>query len=256
MKMPAFQFYPADWMKDPNLRRCTHAAKGVWIDILCLMSECEERGVLKTNGHVWDDQEIALAVGGDQQLVLSCIVELTLKGVSNRREDGALICRRMVRDENKRKLCAEAGKRGGNPNLGATFKGVHKGVPKGVPKRKPTPSTSSSTSVFNQETFDQFWSEYPKKKAKANAEKAWAKVAVGIDVILAAVRSQKYGEDWRRDGGKWIPLPASWLNARRWEDEGAEVEIRPVVTTTAAPREDRLEDPMEKLVRETLDAAG
>ena len=32
MKLPAFQFYPGDWRKDPNLCRCSHAAKGVWID--------------------------------------------------------------------------------------------------------------------------------------------------------------------------------------------------------------------------------
>lgn len=29
MKLPAFQFYPGDWRKDPNLCRCSHAAKGV-----------------------------------------------------------------------------------------------------------------------------------------------------------------------------------------------------------------------------------
>ena len=34
MKLPAFQFYPGDWRKDPNLCRCSHAAKGVWIDMI------------------------------------------------------------------------------------------------------------------------------------------------------------------------------------------------------------------------------
>lgn len=171
MKLPAFQFYPADWMKDPNLRRCTHAAKGVWIDILCLMSECEERGVLMTNGHVWDDEEIALAVGGDKQLVLSCIFELTLKGVSNRRPDGALICRRMVRDERKRILCKEAGKRGGNPNLVPTLKGASKGGLKGESNRKPTPSSSSSSSSSDS-TIHSEGSETPSGAVSKNGEKA------------------------------------------------------------------------------------
>jgi hypothetical protein len=144
------QFYPGDWMKDPNLRRCSHAAKGVWIDILCLMWESEERGVLVTSQRAWSDEEIALAVGGDNATTLACLAELTLKGVANRRQDGALYSKRMVRDEHKRTLCKEAGKRGGNPMLvgesSPTLKGVSKGAPKGRSKGELTPSSSVSVS--------------------------------------------------------------------------------------------------------------
>ncbi len=149
-KLPAFQFYPGDWLKDPNLRRCTHAAKGVWIDLLCLMFESEERGVLVSSQRAWSDDEIVLAVGGDSAVVRACVQELTLKGVCNRRQDGALYSKRLVRDEHKRLLCIEAGKRGGNPNLTQTLKGHSKGGlkgdAKGGPKRNPTPSSSSSSS--------------------------------------------------------------------------------------------------------------
>jgi hypothetical protein len=31
-KLPAFMFYPGDWQKDPCLRRCSKAAKSVWMD--------------------------------------------------------------------------------------------------------------------------------------------------------------------------------------------------------------------------------
>lgn len=72
------------------------------------------------------------------------------------------------------------------------------------------------------EAFDLFWSAYPKKKAKGDAEKAWAKVKPDhalSELIIAAVLAQKLSEDWTKDGGKFIPHPASWLNAKRWEDE-------------------------------------
>lgn len=111
-KMPAMMFYVGDWRKDPNLCRCTHAAKGVWVDILCLMHESEERGVLP-----WAAEEIANAVGGERTSTLALIDELTRKGVCTIREDGAMVCRRMVRDESKRRICTEAGKKGGNPKL-------------------------------------------------------------------------------------------------------------------------------------------
>jgi len=147
MKLPSFQFYPGDWRKDPNLSRATHEEKGVWMDMLCLMHECEERGVLATAGIAWTDEDISFAVGGDLTRTLSCVKELVRKGIAKRNSVGAIYSARMVLDEHKRKACSEAGKRGGNP----TLKGVPKGVPKGDSKGPPTPSVSSSSSSSKQE---------------------------------------------------------------------------------------------------------
>lgn len=90
-------------MKDPNLRRCSKAARGVWIDMLCLMFECSARGVLSTGGAPWSDEDIATAVGGDTAEVLTCITELLLKGVAHRNSAGAIFCKRMARDEEQRR---------------------------------------------------------------------------------------------------------------------------------------------------------
>lgn len=161
MKLPAFQFYPGDWLKDANLRRCSHAAKGVWIDMLCLMFEADERGVLATNGVAWSDEDIACAIGGDTTTTISAIQELTFKGVAKRRSNGAVYSKRMVADENKRQLCSAAGKKGGgNPNLtqkDPTFKGQpkggSKGESKGGSKQNPNPSSSSSSSDNNNPPY-------------------------------------------------------------------------------------------------------
>lgn len=106
-KLPAFSFYPGDWMKDPNLKRCTHAAKGVLIDLLCVMFECEERGVLISAGKPWSDDEAVVSVGGHSDVTALSLRELTEKGVLRRRNDGALYSARMVRDEERRKLDRE-----------------------------------------------------------------------------------------------------------------------------------------------------
>ena len=37
--------------------------------------------------------------------------------------------------------------------------------------------------------------------------------------MLAALQWQKQTESWQRDSGRYVPNPATWLNARRWEDE-------------------------------------
>ena len=70
--------------------------------------------------------------------------------------------------------------------------------------------------------FDLFWECYPKKKAKLDALKAWKQtenVRPDIEQILAAVDTQWQSNDWQRDGGQFIPFPATWLRAGRWDDE-------------------------------------
>lgn len=73
--------------------------------------------------------------------------------------------------------------------------------------------------------FGVFWSAFPKKKAKKDAEKAFKKLSPDDDlmaVILAAIEKAKTSEQWTGHNGKYIPHPARWLNGRRWEDETTE----------------------------------
>lgn len=71
--------------------------------------------------------------------------------------------------------------------------------------------------------FQDFWQHYPKPRqiGKGKAEAAWRKVRpsqVLAATILDALERQKAGQRWREDGGRYVPLPATWLNQRRWED--------------------------------------
>lgn len=77
--------------------------------------------------------------------------------------------------------------------------------------------------------FDAFWAVYPRKTAKAAASKAWEKLSPDDDlvkIIVCAVEAQTASEQWRRENGRFIPYPATWLNGRRWEDELAMSEGR------------------------------
>jgi hypothetical protein len=75
-------------------------------------------------------------------------------------------------------------------------------------------------------TIDQrfviFWEQYPRKVAKGAALKAWHKIKPDkslLDRILDAIVRAKRSEQWKRDGGQYIPHPATWLNQGRWDDE-------------------------------------
>ena len=83
-------------------------------------------------------------------------------------------------------------------------------------------------SILNGKAFSTFWEEYPKKRDKAKAEKAWLKIKPSEDLaskIIKAVSAQKKMKSWQKDDGQFIPLPTTWLNGRRWEDEINEQEV-------------------------------
>lgn len=72
--------------------------------------------------------------------------------------------------------------------------------------------------------FGEFWSAYPKRRNRGDAEKAWRALKPDQSLlarILEAVEVAKTRDDWRKDGGQFIPYPASWLRAKGWEDESA-----------------------------------
>jgi len=71
-------------------------------------------------------------------------------------------------------------------------------------------------------SFDHFWIAYPKKLAKAQAEKAWTKLNPDpslYDLIMQKLAIAKQSAKWKEKNGEFIPYPATWLNGRRWEDE-------------------------------------
>lgn len=72
------------------------------------------------------------------------------------------------------------------------------------------------------ESFEKFWSVYPKKTAKKDAFKAWQKLKPDeelLNKILSSLEQQKKSAQWTKEGGQYIPYPATWLNGRRWEDD-------------------------------------
>lgn len=75
----------------------------------------------------------------------------------------------------------------------------------------------------NAESFLRFWSAYPNKNARHKAFEIWDNYAPGPETeakILASIEKKKSSPMWRKDGGEYIELPTTFLNQRRWEDEG------------------------------------
>lgn len=165
MKRPSFQFYPADWRNNANLRRCTWEARGVWVEVMGLLHDSDEYGLLR-----WPLKEIAQALGAPMRAVQELVSKGVLKGTDrgeceafvytprSGRKDGKPVLlvdaqegpvwysSRMVRDEYVRTIRGQETRFGDDP----------KPAPKTPPKAAPNPpfgegqgdgSTSSSTST-------------------------------------------------------------------------------------------------------------
>jgi uncharacterized protein YdaU (DUF1376 family) len=134
-----------------------------------------------------------------------CDFEITKyhgKAESARRANKAKVEKKTLKTELKSELKSE-------PIQDATSK------PKNQRTSKPIPVDG----------FEKFWSAYPRKTAKAEALKSFAKIAPDdetLERMLAAVNRSKQSTDWLKDSGQFVPFPSTWLNQRRWEDETEE----------------------------------
>jgi len=68
--------------------------------------------------------------------------------------------------------------------------------------------------------FEAFWTAYPYKIKKQEALSAWKKLrpdAEKVAAIMARLRIWKNSWDWKKEDGRYVPYPASWLNGGMYD---------------------------------------
>jgi hypothetical protein len=76
------------------------------------------------------------------------------------------------------------------------------------------------------EGFEAFYAAYPRKVKPKDARKAWDKLKPDESLqsrILSAIGQQRKSPQWQKDGGQFIPYPATWLNAGEWDNQAPEL---------------------------------
>ena len=139
-KLPAIQFYPGDWRRNPKVQSLTYEERGLWFEMLCLMHFAEPRGKLPL-------EDLPMLLGIDQAKAKQTVAKLLAKEVANT-EQNYIICRRMIKESKISELRANAGFRGGS-----------KAQAKAQAKRKannvtPSPSPITTTLTDTKETKD------------------------------------------------------------------------------------------------------
>ena len=78
--------------------------------------------------------------------------------------------------------------------------------------------------IYDEQTsegFEQFWAAYPKKQAKQDAVKAFRSAKLKpeqLQSVLQDIQRRRASAEWTKDGGQFVPLPATYLRGKRWED--------------------------------------
>lgn len=78
--------------------------------------------------------------------------------------------------------------------------------------------TATGEIVDQKPEFGDFWALYCKRVAKADARKAWSKLKPAQQ-LAALVACVAWARVWANTDYQFLPYPATWLRAERWEDE-------------------------------------
>lgn len=104
MSQPWFKFQPAAWRGDQALRAVSLAARGLWIECLCIMHEAKPYGHLVLNGTAIGDETLARMTGVPVDEVRALLAELRKAGVLSMASTGIVLSRRMVKDHERANL--------------------------------------------------------------------------------------------------------------------------------------------------------
>lgn len=124
--------------------------------------------------------------------------------------------KQMVSDEKQNNLMVFGESKEKQNNLSETKSETKTNTETNTPPKPPKGRTDAE--------FAEFWNAYPTKVGKQPARKAFDKVKVPVKTLVDAIERQKCSSQWSKDGGQYIPNPATWLNQQRWEDVLPEAE--------------------------------
>ncbi len=257
---PYLPLYVQDFLTDEKLNECSAESVGVYIMLMCVMHKSDDYGTIllrqkdKQTGWQISDfaRKLVRHLPYSEEVIERALTELLEEGVLNIEGD-SLYQKRMVKDGEISEKRSRAGKKGAKAkytNESAEAKAVACANDFAMAKsmanseyeneyeyeyendneddsNEGNKTKRESLLTKTQETrFIRFWETYPRKVSKANAEKAWAKINPDDELtekIISAIGTAKRLDERFRET-RFTPHPASWLNARSWENEFTEGE--------------------------------
>lgn len=230
---PWLKFYPRDWRGDQALRAVSIAARGLWIECLCIMHEAKPYGHLVLNGEPVEGDVLARMTGIPVDEVLALLAELRQAGVLSVTSRGVVFSRRMTKDHARARKGRKAAKKrwlqvpddveqsgapNGSPNGSPTTQkpeAREKGSSDEEPNLRPKPPKRRHSYT---EQFQEFWEGYPTDPlmSKLDASKAFERL--GGDDKAAALKALPAFVAYCRAHPDYRPVHANrYLTSRRFD---------------------------------------
>ncbi len=98
------------------------------------------------------------------------------------------------------------------------------------------PRGRGKRTAYEPEWFERLWQLYPRQDAKEDARRAWDKLRPSRELcreMSMGLARQAASPKWQEEGGRYIPLLSTWLNGRRWRDQGV---VLPAGAPAAPPQ--------------------
>lgn len=171
---PIIRIDARDWTGDPRIRLVSLAARGLWLECLCIMRSAPRTGYLETSAGV-PLPEVALArITGAQESDISALMrELLAAGIPDiEAESGVWHCRRMSAEAAKALKCGAAGRRGGgNPALKSDERKPRERDERKAAKPDKEPKVEAASAVTEAVPFAALMS--PEQSASHEFTAAW-----------------------------------------------------------------------------------
>jgi hypothetical protein len=111
-KSTSFEFFPSDWMTDTGIRMCSLEARGLWIDLICLMQLSDKKGFLIIGNQKINEEKLRKMFGISKKKIQVLMTELLDYNLIKVSEDGTYFCKRIVENEHIRHIRSVAGQIG------------------------------------------------------------------------------------------------------------------------------------------------
>lgn len=229
--MKWFKFYGQDWLTDLKIMQMSLEDRVCFITLLCLASAAEEGGLVRNCSeealielsHIrpdpYDDDNPYTRAKGclERYAALHCVTlhdngDVTVVNFDRRQGENLSNAERQKRYRERLKITPKPRHiRNVTPRNDSNAR---------IDKNRVDKSIHTESDGDGFETS--FWNPYPKKVGKADALKSWKKLHPTAELrekIAQSISRQSASEQWRREGGRFIPNPATWLNQGRWDDE-------------------------------------
>jgi hypothetical protein len=227
--------------RDPRWMDSTWIERGAWLSMVCYCTERETDGVI-VGARLWSDRQWLIALGGLLTDISPDALLWSWSGDDLHLElyphdlQATVIARRdagrkggQVKSEAK----TEAVRANGNVEKAKQkqSKSKAKSKPKEMErKEKEMKDTLSSASADAESSeslpaydererdWEKVWQAFPKRIDESRARREFFESDANPDEIIASLALWSVSDEWTRDGGRWIPHPAKWLERAGWNE--------------------------------------